>query len=140
MTVLGDISLTGVVQEIILFAIVVIHLLLVWTPENRASSMLAAGFFVCMLVRELDFAFDVIRYGSWIWTALAVCTASIAVAAVNYRRALAGLADYFRHPGYGLVCTVLLNVLVFSRLMGMGGLWQTLLQDEYVRTVKNAVE
>jgi len=62
------------------------------------------------------------------------------VAAMDYRRTFAGLAYYFRHPGYGLVCAGLLSVLVFSRLMGMGGVWQTLPQDEYVRMVKNTVK
>ncbi|QWA12814.1 hypothetical protein GTU79_09120 [Sodalis ligni] len=136
----NEISLTEISQEIILFAIVVLHLWLIRVPAHRAVNVLVGGFFTCLLVREMDFAFDVIQYGSWFWVAMAVCVLCVAVAALDYRRTLAGLADYFRHPGYGLVCAGLLTVLVFSRLMGMGGLWQALLQDAYVRTVKNAVE
>ena len=133
-------SLTEIMQEIILLVIVILYASLIRIPELRNSSVLLAGFFACMLVRELDFAFDLIRQGFWIWIALVVAIVSVAVAATNIRGALAGLKGFFTHPSYGLVCAGLLNVLVFSRLMGMGALWHTLLQDDFVRTVKNAVE
>lgn len=46
----------------------------------------------------------------------------------------------FKHPSDGMLSAGLLTVLLFARLMGMGTLWHTLLADEFIRTVKNAVE
>lgn len=34
--------------------------------------MLVGGFFLCMLIREMDFAFDALWHGAWVWFALAV--------------------------------------------------------------------
>ncbi|WP_410015771.1 hypothetical protein ACL2XG_07890 [Sodalis sp. RH24] len=133
-------SLTEVAQELVLAAIVALHLWLMRNPALRASSLLVAGFFACMLVREMDFAFDAIRHGSWFWVATAIALVCLAFAAADAKRALRGLAGYFGHPSYGLVCAGLLNVLVFSRLMGIGELWRSLLDENYLRAIKNAVE
>lgn len=133
-------SVTEIVQELILLAIVLLHAWLIRLPDLRASSILVGGFFACMLIRELDFVFDIIHHGSWLWVALAVAVVCSAVAAADARRLLAGIKDYIQHPSYGLVCSGLLTVLVFSRLMGMGVLWHNLLRDDFVRDVKNAIE
>ena len=50
------------------------------------------------------------------------------------------LTQYTRTPGYGMLISGLLAILVFSRLFGMQGLWQAILDDGYVRVVKNVVE
>ncbi|TKI07680.1 hypothetical protein [Martelella alba] len=133
-------SLTEITQELILLGIVLLYARLTKVPELRASSVLLCGFFACMLIRELDFVFDVIRQGSWVWVALAVTGISIIVAARDFRGVISGLREFFTYPSYGLICAGLLNVLIFSRLMGMGVLWRTLLQEAFLRTVKNAVE
>lgn len=133
-------SLTEVAQELTLAAIVMVHVWMMRHPALRASSLLVAGFFACMLIREMDFAFDEIFYGSWFWVALTVALACLLFTAFDTRRALTGLVGFFKHPSYGLICAGLLNVLVFSRLMGMGVLWRALLTDGYLREVKNAVE
>lgn len=67
-----ELSLTEIAQELILLAIVVIHGLLLRNPTLRHSSALIGGFFLCMLIREMNFAFDIIPHGSWLWFALAV--------------------------------------------------------------------
>ncbi|WP_413734268.1 hypothetical protein ACL2XP_17710 [Sodalis sp. RH21] len=138
--IVREASLTEIAQEAVLVIIISLHIWLMRYPALRASSMLVAGFFACMLVRELDFAFDQIRHGSWFWVAMAITLGCVIFAAADARRALRGLVGFFKHPSYGMLCAGLLNVLIFSRLMGIGGLWSTLLQDGYIRTVKSAVE
>ncbi|MBT9430971.1 hypothetical protein JZM24_00075 [Candidatus Sodalis endolongispinus] len=130
-------SLTEIVQELIL---VMIHGLLLRNAALRHSSALIGGFFLCMLIREMDFAFDLIRHGSRLWFALAVTLAALLYAGRSPQRTLAGLVVFFKHPSYGMLSAGLLTVLLFARLMGMCTLWHTLLADDFIRTVKNAVE
>ncbi len=109
-------------------------------PSRRHSSVLIGGFFSCMLIRELDFAFDAIAHGSWVWFALFTTFACLGYAFSNKEKALEGLAAFMRHPAYGMMLSGLLCVLVFSRLFGMHQLWQGLMLDGYNRLVKNMVE
>ena len=96
--------------------------------------MLVGGFFLCMLIREMDFAFDALWHGAWVWFALAVALVCLWYAAAH--RGAARPADFVTHPGYGMMCAGLLCILVFSRLFGMSVLWQTLMLDGYNRVVK----
>ncbi|OKB65810.1 hypothetical protein BHU62_15710 [Serratia marcescens] len=108
--------------------------------ERRYAWMLVGGFFLCMLIREMDFAFDALWHGAWVWFALSVALACLWQAARHIAATVRGLAYVVTHPGYGMMCAGLLCILVFSRLFGMSALWQTLMLDGYNRVVKNMVE
>lgn len=108
--------------------------------ERRSAWLLVGGFFLCMLIREMDFAFDALWHGAWVWFALAVALACLWHAARHIAATVRGLAYFVTHPGYGMMCAGLLCILVFSRLFGMSALWQTLMLDGYNRVVKNMVE
>lgn len=108
--------------------------------ERRSAWMLVGGFFLCMLIREMDFAFDALWHGAWVWFALAVALACLVHAARHIAATVRGLAYFVTHPAYGMMCAGLLCILVFSRLFGMSALWQTLMLDGYNRVVKNMVE
>jgi hypothetical protein len=134
-------SFTEIAQESILLLIALLffaHARKV--PSRRPISVLIGGFFTCMLIRELDFAFDELAHGSWVWFALATAVACLVYAFSNRERALEGLAAFMRHPAYGMMLSGLLCVLIFSRLFGMHELWQGLMLDGYNRLVKNMVE
>ncbi len=56
-----EVSLTEVVQESVLAAIVLVHLLLARKYAHlRYSNILIGGFFLAMLIRELDGLFDLL--------------------------------------------------------------------------------
>lgn len=138
---LSEISVTEIVQESVLFAIVAIHLWLARsTTQQRQCNILIAGFFMSMLIRELDGLFDLISHGCWVWFALSA--ALIAIICVIPQRAniIDQLAGYAKKPCWGIMMSGLIFVLVFSRLFGMGSLWHHILQDGYLRLVKNMVE
>lgn len=138
---LSEISVTEIVQESLLAAIVGVHL---WLARRsgamRACNILIAGFFMSMLLRELDALFDMISHGSWVWFALGVAAVAVTSVARHPARAVQQLVEYTRTPCWGIMLSGLLAVLVFSRLFGMGILWHNLLQDGYLRIVKNMVE
>lgn len=137
----SELSVTEIVQELVLAVIIVIHFRLARKyTALRLSNILIGGLFLAMLIRELDAVFDLIAHGSWVWFALASTAAALALPLLKWRVAVCQLQEYARTPGYGMMLAGLMTILVFSRLMGMGELWDFVLQDGYVRAVKNAVE
>lgn len=138
---ISEYSLTEIVQESILAVIIFIHLMrAINSSKMRLCNVLIAGFFTAMLIRELDAVFDLISHGSWVWFALAVSFATLLYVLRHPRQILAELAEYIENPSYGLMISGLLAILVFSRVFGMSILWQSILQEGYVREVKNMVE
>jgi hypothetical protein len=99
-----------------------------------------AGFYSCMLIRELDFVFDAIQHGSWIWFALAVTAGCLAVALRTPKKTLHALARLLQHRSWPVMASGFLVVLVFSRLFGIHALWQHLMLGDYNRVVKNMAE
>lgn len=66
-------SLTESAQEVMLAAISGLFFVAARRQvAYRPAWVLAGGFFLCMLIREMDFAFDMLWHGSWLWFALAV--------------------------------------------------------------------
>ncbi|WP_052284142.1 hypothetical protein [Kluyvera genomosp. 1] len=138
---LSETSFTEIVQESILLIIVLVHLIRARKDSTmRQCNVLIAGFFMAMLIRELDAVFDLVRHGSWVWFALLVSVVSIIYALRNPSRVAQQLIAYASTPSYGVMVSGLLTILIFSRLFGMSILWQSILQDGYARIVKNMVE
>lgn len=78
---LHETSFTETTQEIMLAVIAALFFIAAQRrPAQRGALTLVAGFYSCMLIRELDFVFDTIQHGSWIWFALAVTAGCLAVA------------------------------------------------------------
>lgn len=136
-----EISFTEGAQEMMLGAIALLFFYRAWqSPEQRPVAILVAGFFGCMLIREMDFLFDQLSHGSWFWFALALALSCLASALRRPRDIVSGLAAFMSHPAWGMMSCGILTILVFSRLFGMHQLWQHLMLDGYTRTVKNMVE
>ncbi len=133
-----EVSLTEVVQESVLAVIVLVHLLLARKYAHlRYSNILIGGFFLAMLIRELDGLFDLLSHGSWrVWFALLATAGSLLLPLRHLRQTLSQLAEYTRTPYYGMMISGLLAILVFSRLFGMHGLWYAVLDENFARVVK----
>jgi hypothetical protein len=134
-------SFTEIAQEGMLLIIALLYFTRAWRQVPlRPLYVLVGGFFSCMLIRELDFLFDEISHGSWVWFAVAITLLCVGTALRQPRRIVSGLAAYLRHPGWGMMCAGMLTILIFSRLFGQHELWQHLMLDGYNRTVKNMAE
>lgn len=134
-------SLTETLQEIMLASMAGLFF---WSarqrPDARGALILIGGFYSCMLIRELDFVFDLVEHGSWVWFALASALVCLALALRAPRATLAGLVAFVTDRSWLMTASGLLVVLVFSRLFGMHQLWQHLMLDGYNRVVKNMAE
>ncbi|QHM73189.1 hypothetical protein C7M51_03534 [Mixta intestinalis] len=139
---LHETSFTEVFQEAFLGVIALAFFFTAFRQGEtlRHSLILIGGFFTCMLIREMDFLFDEISHGSWVWFALAVTLVCLWQAFLHPAVSLSGLVHFLHHPSWNMMAAGLLTVLVFSRLFGMHELWETLMLDGYNRTVKNMAE
>lgn len=137
----GEISVTEFAQE--LFLLLTGGLFLNMASKSaayRGGYLLIAGFFFCLFIREIDFFLDYFSHGSWFYFAMLCAIGCIVYALRSIKSTIAGLVHFFQHPSYGYMVCGLLSVLVFSRLIGMNKLWLTLMDEGYVRTVKNLAE
>lgn len=138
---LHETSFTETTQEIMLATIAALFFIAARRrPAQRGALTLVAGFYSCMLIRELDFVFDAIQHGSWIWFALAVTAGCLAVALRTPKKTLHALASLLQHRSWPVMASGFLVVLVFSRLFGIHALWQHLMLGDYNRVVKNMAE
>ncbi|AZI49359.1 hypothetical protein [Pantoea agglomerans] len=138
---LHETSFTETTQEIMLAVIAALFFIEAQRrPAQRGALTLVAGFYSCMLIRELDFVFDAIQHGSWIWFALAVTAGCLAVALRTPKKTLHALARLLQHRSWPVMASGFLVVLVFSRLFGIHALWQHLMLGDYNRVVKNMAE
>jgi hypothetical protein len=137
----GEMSATELSQlTFIALTATAFGLLARFSREDRRFATLAAGFFACMLIRELDAVLDLLFDGLWQGLALSVAATSIAYAAYDWRSTLRGMARLLASRS-GMALTIgLALLLAYSRLLGMSALWKGLLEDNYVRIFKNAVE
>lgn len=120
-------SVTEILQEIILAGIAVLFF---WCatkrPEIRGGLILIGGFYLCMLIRELDDIFDMIRHGSWLWFALTTAVVCIALSALIPASTVTGLTDFIQHRSWLMTAMGLIIILIFSRIFGMNQLWSIL--------------
>ncbi|MEJ2762385.1 hypothetical protein VV869_00055 [Photobacterium sp. MCCC 1A19761] len=109
-------------------------------PSQRGFAVLASAFFYILMIRELDAVFDQISHGFWKYPAWLLATSAIIFAVRHKAVTLKPLIDYAQHRSFGLMLAGMATLLVFARLFGMGELWQALMQDAYMRPVKNLAE
>ena len=138
---LSENSLTEYYQQILLLIVIFsFSYIAVVKKEARSFSLLIIGFFSCMCIRESDGVLDKVYHGFWLVPALLVAFSCIYFALKDKKGLLSTAAHFFdSRYVYTLSCALVI-VLVFSRLAGLGYLWQTLLDDHYIRTIKNLAE
>lgn len=109
-------------------------------PSYRRVALLIAGFFSCMLIRELDTFFDEILHGFWKYPAILLAAITLFYASRSPTETIRGLAYYVQTPYFGIVATGMALLIVFSRLFGMGVFWEMVMDDNYQRIVKDLAE
>jgi hypothetical protein len=138
----SEYSLTEISQETLLLVSSFLFFFAAYRqPRLRGLFALIGGLLACMFVRELDFLFDMIFHGSWLFAAIPTAAASIAVAGFNRRTVLLPMAEFTKKQSCFLLVIGLLIVLTFSRLFGSGRLiWGPILGANYKVAFKAAVQ
>ncbi|MFA0413679.1 hypothetical protein AB4520_07695 [Vibrio renipiscarius] len=138
---LGEASVTEIL-ELVMLAISSGSFFLVakQRPSLKHAAVLVGAFFLVMFIRENDGWLDHIAHGSWVYPAVLTAVAAIIYAAKNGKQSVTQLAVILNAPSANLLILGLIMLLVYSRLMGMGGFWKDVMSEHYVRDVKSIVE
>lgn len=109
-------------------------------PDQRAFGYLALGLFTSMFIREHDFFLNNIIDNLWEVIVAIVVISAITLSVKSKQPFVSIFKNYLlSHAGHIMAISLIL-LLFYSRLFGMGIIWENLLDDGYVRTVKNAME
>ena len=138
---LRETSITEFVQEaLVTLTSATFFLVARRNPELRQGAILMGAFFLCLALREMDFLFDKIFHGAWKWLVLPIVATCAWTAWRNPRQSWAGIVHMLSGSAGTLLLAGTVLLVIYSRLIGMGALWESLLSDGYVRTAKNFVE
>ncbi|MCE5266796.1 MAG: hypothetical protein LLG00_02790 [Planctomycetaceae bacterium] len=137
----SEYSITEITQETLLLLSTVLVLVTAWRrADTRGFLMLVGGFFACMLIRELDFLFDVIRHGFWVYPAILTAAGTIACAAAWRKSVLPAAAAYVGTRSCVYMTIGLLVVLLLSRLFGSGRLiWSDIIATDQYKTLYKTI-
>ena len=132
----GEITLTEIGQEIILFSLFVFYLVLGFKRRNiQAVSNIVSLFFLISLIRELNFLVE-----HWIYPALMVLLVTVGLVARDYKKIKMTTIHFFSVPASAWFFSGFLVTYIFSRLIGRSKFWQLLYHDESYRLAKAATE
>lgn len=137
----GEISLTEFFQ---LFALAItifsFSSLIKNHPAVKHAAYLVAGFFMVLFIRELDFFFDHIVHGFWLYPALTVTMGALFLAYQGKETLVSEMALLLQKPSMKLILIGVALLLFFTRLYGMGDFWSNVMSDNYIRKVKTLSE
>lgn len=140
---IGELSVTEITQEILLFLTTIIFWYGAWKhPDQRGFLVLGAGFFSCAFIRELDSLLDLVWHGFWLVPAVIMALSAFFYAFIFYRHSiLEPLSDFLESKPYYFILIGLLMLLVFSRTFGSGFLlWKNTMGISYSTEFKSALQ
>jgi hypothetical protein len=132
----GEITLTEIGQEIILFILFVFYLVIGFKwKEIQVVSNFVSLFFLMAFIREFNFLLD-----DWIYPVLVVAALLVYLLVRDYKKIKQSSIEFFSKPASAWFIAGLLFTLVFSRLLGRSKFWRLLYDDESYRLAKAATE
>ncbi len=138
---LGETSITETLQFVMLcIASWSFFNLTMKTTHIKHAAILISGFFTVLAIRELDYWFDMIHHGAWVFPALTVTALALAKAYQGGKNTVNEMATILSVPHMKLLVGSVMMLLVFSRLYGMGSFWHQVMGEHYIRDVKNISE
>ena len=137
----GETSLVEIAQSVTLFVITAIFVsCALRISALTRSAWLLATFVAASLIRENDIWLDMLHEEGWQISVTPVIAAGLFY---TFRHRAAFLAEqkaFTESTAFGLFVGSLLTTYVFSRLFGMGRFWQAVMQDDYLRPIKDMSE
>lgn len=138
---LSESSMTELAQSLMLAVTSLAFFLLAQRNRSiRHASILFSGFFTVLFIRESDVWFDFIFHGAWVIPALLVTFSACFYAYRGGSDSIQQLAKILNSRYMPMLITAVVLLLVFSRLYGMGSFWHSVMEEHYLREVKNLSE
>ncbi|MEW6994647.1 hypothetical protein AADZ84_10325 [Colwelliaceae bacterium MEBiC 14330] len=138
---LSERSLTEFFQQALLLASVVIF---TWSAakvkESKTLFILIAGFFGCMFLRELDYYFDMIAHGFWLYPTLLLAGSVIIYSIKRKDNLIKSIHAFSQSNAYFNILIGLVIIMIFSRLFGSGTLWKDVMNEDYHHIYKTIIQ
>jgi len=111
------------------------------SPGKRSLVWLLAGAASIAIIREFDSFLDGYVFDG-AWQTLALSAFLLIVYKVYHQRkaVVPAIDEFSAHPSFGMCLAGFLTTFVFSRMFGRGIFWQAVMEENYIRSVKNAAE
>jgi len=137
----GETGPVEILEAVFALSTALIFLLAGRLDKNReSSSVLLAGFLLCLVIRESDYFFDeLIFQHAWKTGVVLVLLFMGGYIWRHFLDIYQSMLAFVCHPSFGVFASGLLVLIVFSRLFGMGDIWEGLLLDETCMAVKQIV-
>ncbi len=132
----GEISFTEILQEIILFLLIILFFFL-GNKYKRVQPVanLVALFFLISFIREFNFLIS-----GWVYPALGVMAFAGWLVVRDFKKLNPATRIFFEQPASAWLFSGILVTYVFSRLFGRSKFWLLLYSEENYRLAKAAVE
>lgn len=145
LTYLGNcVAERGLTENYQIIMLLLINILLwksvLMDKKGVSLSVLIASFFSIVLIRELDWLFDIISHGSWKYFAITLTLICLAISFRHRKGFKVSLDSFTDSKYYHLFIVGLIMVLFFSRFIGTKHLWLQILDYEQAKSVKNIVQ
>jgi len=129
-------------QQVILLMITAIFAYCAYHfSQKRSLSIILAGISAAGLVREYNNFFnDRVFDGAWQLLAVMVIGLTAILVRKHGKNFWSELGNYYNSLSFGLLLAGFLTTFIFSRLFGKTVFWETLMEERYFRSVKNAAE
>ena len=107
----------------------------------RVVSVMCAALMGMMFIRENDALLDQYVFdGAWQVIVVFILLALFVYLWGKFSTIYGSLKAFAEYSFYGTFVAGLVTVLAFSRILGRGSFWTSLMGDQYMRVVKNVVE
>ena len=132
----GEISMTEILQETILFFLFLFYLFSGFKNRNiKPVTNLISLFFLISFIREFNFILE-----WWLYPVLLVLLIMAWFFYRDYEKLNNASAIFFRKPASSWLLAGFMITYIFSRLFGQSGFWRILYDENNYRLAKAAVE
>jgi hypothetical protein len=132
----GEISFTEISQEIILFALFVLYIIMGQKyPSVQPVTNVVSLFFLASFIREFNFLIE-----WWAFLVIPVLVLAILFLVRDFRKMKDASIRFFSQPASVWFLSGFLLTYIFSRLIGRSSFWRLLYDENSYRLAKAATE
>jgi hypothetical protein len=132
----GEISLTEIFQEIILFILFIFYIILGYRYKKiqPVANMLSVLYLISF-IREFNFLMS-----WWIYPVIIAVAVAVWLIFRDFKKIKEASVAFFKHPASSWFMAGFLITYIFSRLFGRSSFWRLLYNEDNYRLAKAAAE
>ena len=132
----GEVSLTEIFQEIILFFLFVFYLIIGYKyPKIQPLANILSVFYLISVIREFNFLIS-----WWIYPVIVALAVSLYLIIRDIKKLPEASDAFFKQPASSWFLAGILVTYIFSRLFGRSSFWKLLYDESNYRLAKAATE